>query len=140
MTSSRMGLCCAAVLAAAGCGTASPSDNSAAGGSLAVALSPTNLDLQVSGNSCWNNGSQSYFQVKNDDSSDIKLSDITIKFWVNDTSGSPVVPHVWYGGCVTSANGTCVHPVSNVTATATQFTACGPDAQHQANWEITVST
>jgi len=90
MTSSRMGLCCAAVLAAAGCGTASPSDNSAAGGSLAVALSPTNLDLQVSGNSCWNNGSQSYFQVKNDDSSDIKLSDITSKFWVNDTSVGPV--------------------------------------------------
>lgn len=103
-------------------------------------LSGANLALQESGNSCWGSGAQDNFQVTNSDSTTFTLSDVTIKYWVNDTSAANVVPHVWYGGCITSSNGTCVHPVANVTATATRFPACGPDPQHQADWEITIST
>jgi hypothetical protein len=136
----RLGLLGSALLAAGGCVSAPPLDEDIASRRSAVTLSATNLDLQESGNSCWGNGSQTYFRVKNSDPAAVKLSDVTIKYWVNDTTGSPVVPHVWNGGCVTNAAGTCVHPVSNVSASASQFTACGPDAQHQANWEITVST
>jgi subtilase family serine protease len=134
------GLIGSTLLTVGGCESVSHSETAVEKRTSAVMLSGTNLDLQVSGNSCWGNGSQSYFQVKNNDSAAVKLSDITIKFWVNDTTGSPVVPHVPYGGCVTAANGTCVHPISNVTASASRFTGCGPDGQHQANWEITVST
>ena len=136
----RFGLIGSAWLAVVGCGRASGPNEEVEIQTSAITLSGANLDLQVSGNSCSANGSQTYLQVKNGDSSPVKLADITMKFWVNDTTGSAVVPQVAYGGCVTNAAGTCVHPVSNVTATASKFTGCGPDAQHQANWEITVST
>ena len=136
----RLGLAGGALLAVAGCESAARSPDAIESRASAVVLSASNLDLQVSGNSLWANGAQEYFKVKNNDAAGVKLSDVTIKFWVNDTTGSPIVPHIAYGGCVTNAGGTCVHPVSNVTATATPFTACGPDAQHLANWEITVST
>src|SRR5262249_60004717 len=66
---------------------------------------------------------------------------ISIKIWVDDTSASNVVPQINTGGCLLNAAGSCVHQVTGVTATATKFSpACGPDANHQANWEITIST
>jgi hypothetical protein len=135
----QLGLVGSALLVIAGCESASRPEEAVESRRSALTLSSTNLDLQVSGNSCWGNGAQEYFQVKNSDAAAIKLSDVTIKYWVNDTTGSPVVPHVNYGGCITNAGGTCVHPVTNVTASAATFTACGPAGQ-QANWEITVST
>ena len=98
------------------------------------------LQLSVSKNSCTNNAAQDYFNVKNSGTVSLKLSDISVKYWIYDTTGSPVVPHVWYGGCATTANGTCTHQVSNVTATAIAFAGCGPDATHRGNWEITIST
>jgi Pro-kumamolisin, activation domain len=136
----RLGLAGGALLAVAGCESAARSPDAIESRASAVVLSASNLDLQVSGNSLWANGAQEYFKVKNNDAAAIKLSDVSIKFWVNDTTGSAVVPHINYGGCVTNAAGTCVHPVTNVTAAAAPFTACGPDPQHQANWEITVGT
>ncbi len=99
------------------------------------------LELQVSENACAANLAQDYFEVTNGSGGPVALSDITIKYWINDTSGVAVTPEAWYAGCVTSSNGTCVHPVSGVKATATPFSpACGSDPNHQANWEITVST
>ena len=65
---------------------------------------------------------------------------MTIKYWVNDTTGSPVVPRIDYGGCVTNAGGTCVPSGRERDRLGGAFPACGPDAQHQANWEITVKT
>jgi len=101
----------------------------------------TQLELQVSENACAANLAQNYFEVTNGSAGSVALSDITVKFWINDTSGVPVAPEVSYGGCVTSPNGACVHTVSGVKITATPFSpACGPDANHQANWEIAVST
>jgi hypothetical protein len=143
LSSRRVGRWYLVFLFAASCGTSKPSNDSLSTRSGALSLgglSATNLDLQVSGNSCWANGAQTYYQVKNNDAAAVTLSDISIKYWINDTTGSPVVPHVWYGGCVTDAGGTCVHPVANVTASATPFTACGPDANDQANWEVTITT
>jgi hypothetical protein len=84
---------------------------------------------------------QNYFKVRNASTAAVPLSQISIKYWINDTSVANIVPAVWYGGCVTTANGTCVHQMTGVTATAVRFSpACGPDASHQANWEITIST
>jgi hypothetical protein len=72
----------------------------------------------------------------------LKLSDITVKFWVYDTSATDLAPQVFTGGCLTNANGnpSCFHQVSGVAASATAFSpACGPDPNHQANWEVTIS-
>jgi hypothetical protein len=94
-------------------------------------------------NSCGANQAQDFFEVTNTGTTSIRLSDISIKFWVDDTSGQKVVPHVWTGGCVTGVNGnpSCVHQVSGVNPSATPFApGCGSDSTHQANWEITIST
>jgi hypothetical protein len=109
-------------------------------GGASAGLASTDLVLRVSENTCAANLAQDYFEVTNGSSAPVPLSNITIKYWLNDTSGGTITPEVWYGGCVTSPNGTCVHPVQGVTATATQFApACGPNPNQQANWEITVS-
>jgi hypothetical protein len=104
-------------------------------------VTTANLQLQVAKNACASNVAQDYFKVTNATTASVPLSQISIKYWINDTSAASIVPAVWYGGCVTSANGTCVHPMTGVTATAVRFTpGCGPDANHQANWEVTIST
>lgn len=103
----------------------------------------TNLQLLVSKNACGTNVAQDYFKVTNATTAAVPLSQIAIKYWINDTTtpATNITPQVWYGGCVTSANGTCVHQMTGVTASAVRFSpACGPDASHQANWEITIST
>jgi hypothetical protein len=105
-------------------------------------VSTASLQVKVLTNSCGANQMQDFFQIVNAGTTAVKLSDIKIKFWANDTSGQAIVPHVWTGGCVTGVNGnpSCVHPVSGVTAAATLFVpACGPDPGHQASWEITIS-
>ncbi len=100
-----------------------------------------NLQLQVSKNACAGNMAQNYFKVTNATAASVPLSQISVKYWINDTNAASIVPAVWYGGCVVSPNGTCVRQVTGVSATAVRFApACGPDASHQANWEITVST
>jgi alpha-tubulin suppressor-like RCC1 family protein len=123
-------------LVAAGCSAGAPA---AIDVRQSAVLSTSNLQLEVSTASCAANGAQDFFEVINNGSAGVKLSDITIKFWIDDTSGNAVVPHVWTGGCLTNATG-CFHQVTGVTASATSFApACGPDSSHQANWEITVS-
>jgi hypothetical protein len=105
------------------------------------ATTTTNLQLQVSKNACAASMAQTYFKVTNASAASVPLAQISMKYWVNDTSLASIVPAVWYGGCVTSPSGTCVHPVTGVTAKAVRFApACGPDASHQASWEITIST
>jgi xanthomonalisin len=103
-------------------------------------LSAAPLDLQVLSNSCGANQAQDFFKIVNNGTTSVKASDLTIKLWVNDTSGSAVVPHVSTGGCLTNAGG-CFHPLTGVTVSPAQLpAACGPDPAHQANWEITIST
>jgi len=105
----------------------------------ALLSSSSGLALEVLTNSCGANQEQNFFEVLNNTAAGVKLSDITIKYWVNDTSGQAVVPHVWTGGCLNNASG-CFHQVSGVTASAASFgPACGSDPNHQANWEITIS-
>ena len=122
----RFGLLGSALLAAGAC--ASHPDQLVETRQSAIGESGINLDLQESGSSCWANGARTYFQVKNNAPSAVKLSDLTVKYWINDTTGSPVLPQILYGGCVTAANGMCVHPVTNVSATVSAFTVCGFDA------------
>jgi hypothetical protein len=105
----------------------------------ATGLSSANLQVQMLANSCGANQAQDFFQVTNAGTSPVTLSQITIKLWVFDTSGSNVVPQINTGGCLTSGLG-CYHQVSGVSVSATPFSpACGPDTQHQTNWEITIS-
>lgn len=105
-------------------------------------VSTAALQVKVLTNSCGANQRQDFFEVVNTGSTAVKLSDIKIKLWADDTSGQTLVPHVWTGGCVSGANNnpSCVHQAAGVTAGAVPFSpACGPDATHQANWEITIS-
>jgi alpha-tubulin suppressor-like RCC1 family protein len=99
------------------------------------------LELKVLTNSCGANQAQDSFQITNNAATPIPLSSLSIKLWLNDTSGQTVVPHVWTGGCISaSGNPSCVQQVSGVSVQATPFSpACGSDASHQANWEITIS-
>ncbi len=104
-------------------------------------LTSANIELTVSKNACATNLAQYYFNITNSTCSSVTLSDITIKYWIYDTSGQPVVPNVYYGGCIVDSRGSCAHPVTGVTVTRTPFgPTCGPDPSHQANWEIAIST
>jgi hypothetical protein len=128
-------------VAAGGCGSR-PTTATLESRRAAVTAAGPPLRLSVLTNSCGANQAQDFFQVTNTSGAPIALSDITIKYWVDDTSGQAVVPHVWTGGCVTGVNGnpSCVHQVTGVTPTATSFSpACGSDATHQANWEIAIA-
>jgi hypothetical protein len=94
------------------------------------ALSSQPLQLEVLTNTCGANQMQDFFEVINNGSTPVTLSDITIKFWADDTSGQNLVANVYNGGCVTNVGGnpSCVHQVT-VTPTATSFATCGPDAR-----------
>ena len=105
-------------------------------------VSTAALQVKVLTNSCVANQRQDIFEVINTGPTPVKLSDLKIKMWADDTSGQALVPHVWTGGCVSGANNnpSCVHQATGVTSVPTPFSpACGPDATHQANWEITIS-
>jgi alpha-tubulin suppressor-like RCC1 family protein len=105
-------------------------------------VSTATLQLKVLTNSCGLNQAQDFFQVTNTGTTAIKLSDLKIKYWLDDTSGQAVAPHISTGGCASGPGGSpsCSHQVSGVTVAPASFSpACGPDATHQANWEITIS-
>jgi alpha-tubulin suppressor-like RCC1 family protein len=126
-------------------GGSSCHNGGSAGGEVEVVsalVSTASLQLKVLTNSCGANQMQDFFQVTNTGTATVKLSDIKIKFWADDTSGQTLAPHVATGGCVSGPNGSpsCAHQVAGATAVPTSFSpACGPDAAHQANWEITIS-
>jgi hypothetical protein len=84
---------------------------------------------------------QQYFQVTNTGASPINLSDISIKYWVYDTTGANVVSDIYYPGCVVTSpsNLTCEHQLNGVAATGAQPPACTADGNHQANWEVTLT-
>jgi hypothetical protein len=99
------------------------------------------LKLEVLTNYCGQNQAQQFFQVTNTSSKPITLSDISIKFWLDDTSGADVVPMISTGGCATTAPTypNCYHQAQAVSANATQFSGCASDATHRASWEVTVT-
>ncbi len=81
------------------------------------------------------------FEILNNGTTSVNLSDLTIKFWVNDTSylttpSLTIDPVLFfdgnYGPSKTGATG------ENITATVFA-PACGPTSIQQANWEITLS-
>jgi hypothetical protein len=139
---SRFAIPLSIVLVGAGCGGARVTDPTETQQSALSIANTASLQLQVLTNSCGANQMQDFFRVTNTGTTPIKLADISVKFWADDTSGKALVPHVWTGGCVTGVGGnpSCVHQVAGVTAAAATFSpACGPDATHQANWEITIT-
>ena len=96
------------------------------------------LQLQVQTAACSANQVQQLFQVTNKGTTPVSLSDIAIRFWVDDTSGTAVGPQVISGGSAVIASNN--HVVTGVSSTATSLSsACGPDANHQANWEIAIT-
>jgi Pro-kumamolisin, activation domain len=110
--------------------------------SIAEALtSSANLLLQEETASCVANQALDFLKVTNNGTAAVKVSDISIKLWVDDTTAQNIVGMINYGGCVTSAAGVCTHPVTGVTVSATHFTpACGTDPTHQADWELKISS
>ena len=95
------------------------------------------LQLEEFG-TCGSNQNQESFEVINKGTSAVTFSDITIKFWADDTtSGQGLLGAVNYGGGFGSTN----QAVNGVGISNLNFSpACGPDSTHQANWEMTVST
>ena len=89
------------------------------------------LQLKVLTNSAGANQAQDFFEVDNS-GAPVKLSDVSIKFWVYDTTGSKVVGAVNTGGCLT--NPSCFHQVNGVSVSAAPLPGCGSNA----NWEVTV--
>jgi hypothetical protein len=68
-----------------------------------------------------------------------QASDLKIRFWVNETNNSGVATEINTGDCLVNASG-CFHQVSGVAAAVTRMPSpCGPDANYQANQEITIS-
>jgi len=109
--------------------TATPTAN------LACGTSPVGLELleftSLNGNQASEN-----FEVVNTGSTALNLSQVTVKFWIDDTTGQSVVGAVNYGGCT----GTNCAAVAGVALSAANFSpACGPDPTNQANWELTLS-
>ena len=96
-----------------------------------ASISQPNLQLKVLTNTCGTNQAQDFFEVVNL-GSPVTLSDITIKFWAHDTSGSNLDGAVNTGGCLT--NPSCFHQVNGVSISSVALPSCGPNA----NWEITV--
>ena len=99
------------------------------------------LKVEVRTNYCDLQKVQQYFQVTNTGASPVNLSDISIKYWVYDTTGANVVSDIYYAGCVVTSpsNLTCEHPVTGVVASGKQPSACVADGNTQANWEVTLT-
>ena len=101
----------------------------------ACGTSPVNLEL-LEFTSLGGNQASENFEVLNNGSTALNLSQISLKFWIDDATGQTVVGAVNFAGC----NGPNCATVSGVTLTALNFSpACGPDSTHQANWELTLS-
>src|SRR3954471_14686953 len=60
--------------------------------------SSANLRLQELTSACVANQVFDTFTVKNNGTTSIPLSNITMKIWVNDTSSSNMAPQINYGG------------------------------------------
>jgi len=99
------------------------------------------LKVEVKTNYCDLQKVQQYFQVTNTGATPVNLSDLSIKYWVYDTTGANVVSDIYYAGCVVTLpnNLTCEHPVAGVAATGAKPSACTADGNQQANWEVTLT-
>ncbi|MGH7740066.1 MAG: protease pro-enzyme activation domain-containing protein [bacterium] len=121
-------------------GSPTPTQTTTATAGSACGTSPVSLLLKEI-TSCSTNQSNEQFEVINAGSEAVRLSQISIKFWVEDNnyasnSSDNIVGAVYYGGCFGS---TC-NSVTGLSINAARFSpACGPDSNHQANWEITIS-
>ena len=97
--------------------------------------SSVNLQLREY-TTCGNNQSQENFELFNNGTTALNLAQISVKFWVYDTTGQPVVGAVNYGGYYGPTN----TGVAGVAITGANFSpACGPDGTNLANWEMTLS-
>lgn len=104
----------------------------------------TNLTLSTLTNSCGANQAQDFFQIANNTGAAVALSDLKIKFWVDETAAASLIASLNTPGCIVNPNNTnCTYsvPGNKATISAIKFSpACGPDANHQANWEITIAS
>ncbi len=109
-------------------------------GEAAARDSSENLLLVELTNECTANGVQDVFRVTNNDTASIRLSDITIKLWVNETTANAVLASVTDKGCVAAAGqgDNCGHSVgaTKVNVAATPHTCAG----EEANWEVSITT
>ena len=91
--------------------------------------------------SCTANQASETFEIINKGTVAVNLSQLTIKFWADDTNyvsnpADTLVGVINYGGCFGS---TCT-AVTGVAISSVEFSpACGPAPNEQANWETTIS-
>ena len=114
--------------------TASPTSGVACG------TSSVNLELEEF-TSCTANQANQTFEIINKGTVAVNLSQLTIKFWQDDTNyvsnpADTIVGAINYGGCF----GSNCTAVSGVAISSVKFSpACGPATNMQANWETTIS-
>jgi hypothetical protein len=117
-----------------------------------------NLQLRVRTDFCASRAVLDSFEITNAGTSPVNLSDITVKFWIDDTTGEELDVDTNDGCVATRGDGDdddddgddegdehprlhCHRDVDDVSGTAATFApTCGPDPTHQANQEITLST
>jgi hypothetical protein len=69
------------------------------GDNLTLAPAAPNLQLRAETPVCKTRQVQDKFKITNEGTTSVKLSDITIKLWIEDTSGTTIAPRVVCGGC-----------------------------------------
>jgi hypothetical protein len=109
--------------------------------SAAVSTADSRVDVQLLARTerCDGDRVKDVLEVRNTGTSPVPLSAISIRLWVDDTSGEALDATVESPGRVTG-DPACARDVHDVTAHAGSFTpACGPDPHHQANWEVSLS-
>ena len=77
-------------LALAGCGQAPEADVAERTSAI---VSTAGLQLKVQTATCVANQAQDYFQITNTGSTAVKLSDLKVKYWVDDTTGQFNIAH-----------------------------------------------
>ena len=99
-----------------------------------------NLELEEF-TSCQSNQANQTFEIINTGTVAVNLSQLTIKFWQDDTNyvstpADTMVGVINYGGCF----GSSCTAVTGVAISSVNFSpACGPVPNEQANWETTIS-
>jgi alpha-tubulin suppressor-like RCC1 family protein len=145
----RRGVLTAMVIALPACGATDRTVGdeigtvSQAGTEASSGISNAKLQVRTLMNSCGANQAQDFFEIVNNGSRPVALSDIKLRFWIYETSASDLITAINYPGCIINAgNPSCVYPVpaSKASIKSERFSpATGSDATHQANREVTVS-
>ena len=131
-------LCACGVAACTGSGGSRSSEDTASTVA-ALGSAPPQLQLEVRTPVCGKARVEDVLEITNTGATPVPLAAISIELWADDTSGHRLEPSVLDPGHI-EGDRSCARDVFGVHAAAESFSpACGPDPQHQANWQVTIS-